>query len=189
MRPCQNPRRGRDNLDGQGLRLFRLTTISCVLLPAANLHHKDKHSGHLLLHGQLLSHVWMESQLDGGDARSESSLHKCIVMISNIAVIDPTYRTHAKKNKFYDFVLRLGGSSAKADKSKFWYHSQMALKELEESRLKGQYIKQWEHFCNAKSCLNWNNLTKSISVKHFVLQWNHKEKIKFPYTHRRSIYA
>ena len=50
----------------------------------------------------------MESQLDGGDARSESSLHKCIIMISNIAVIDPTYRTQAKKTNSMILYFDLG---------------------------------------------------------------------------------
>ena len=97
MRPCQNRRRGRDTLDGQGLWLLRPKSSSFVLLPAANLHHKDQRRGHLLLHGQLFCNVWMESQLDGSDTRSDSSFHTCITMISNIAMIDRTYRTNAKK--------------------------------------------------------------------------------------------
>ena len=112
MRLRQNRRRGRDNLDGQGLRLLRSKTISFVVLPAANLHHKDERRGHLLLHGRLWSSPWMESQMDGGDTRSDYSSHNCIIIICNITMIDQTYKTHAKN---YDFVLRLGGSSAKAE--------------------------------------------------------------------------
>ena len=44
----------------------------------------------------------MESQLDGSDTRSDTSSHTFVIMIRNIAI--------------YDFVLRVGGSSAKAEK-------------------------------------------------------------------------
>ena len=91
MRLCQNRRRGRDNLDGQGLRLLQWKSIFFVVLPAANLHHKDERRGHLLLHGRLWSSPWMESQLDSSDTRSDSSSHASIIMISNIAIIDKKY--------------------------------------------------------------------------------------------------
>ena len=88
MRLCQSHRRGRDNLDGQGMWLVQLKSKSFVLLPAANLHHKEQHSGHLLLHGQFYSIRWMESQLDGGDTRSDSLSHTRIIMISKVATTD-----------------------------------------------------------------------------------------------------
>ena len=161
MRLCQNRGRGRDNLDGQGLRLLQwCKSISFVVLPAANLHHKYERRGHLLPHGRFWKPRWMESQMDGGDTRSGYSSHNCIIMISNITMIHRTYKTNSRR-KIYDFVLRFRGSSAKAEKNCFWYHSQMALKEIEQYRLTRRYIKQWENLCSAKSCLSQNNQQKA----------------------------
>ena len=115
MRLCQNRRRGRDNLDGQGLRLLPPKSVSFVLLPAANLHHKDERRGHLLPHGQLWSKVWMESQLDGSDTRSDTSSHTFVIIISNIAMIDQTYQTHANKSMILYFDL--GGRMEKLRKT------------------------------------------------------------------------
>ena len=117
MRLCQNHRGGRDNLDGQGMWVVLLKSKSFVLLPAPNLHHKEQQRGHLLLHGQFYSTPWMESQLDGGDTRSDSLSHTGIIMISKVAMTDQNKLNSCKKNKFYDCVLRLGGSKAKAEKN------------------------------------------------------------------------
>ena len=116
MRLCQNRGRGRDNLDGQGLRLLHwCKSISSLLLPAANLHHKDERRGHLLPHGQLWINRWMESQMDGSDTRSATSSHTCIITVSDIAMVDQTIYTHAKKKLIICFLLQLGGWSAKAE--------------------------------------------------------------------------
>ena len=88
MRLCQSHRRGRDNLDGQGMWPLLLQSKSSLLLPAANLHHKEQQRGHLLLHGRYFSIRWMESQLDGGDTRSDSLSHTRIIMISKVAMTD-----------------------------------------------------------------------------------------------------
>ena len=91
MRLCQNRRRGWDNLDGQGLWLLLSETFSFILLHATHLHLKQRHRGHLLPHGQFRSSLWMESQLDGGDTRWETSLQNFISMVYNNARIDQTF--------------------------------------------------------------------------------------------------
>ena len=89
-----------------------------MVLPAANLHHKDERRGHLLLHGRLWTRPWMESQMDGGFTRSGYSSHNCIIMISNITMIQRMYKTNSRK-KIYDFVLDLGGRVEKLRNTTF----------------------------------------------------------------------
>ena len=64
----------------------------------------------------------MESQLDSSDTRSDSSSHNFIIWISIIAMTDQTCQNHAK-DKFYDFALRRGESSAKAEEKKIVWMS------------------------------------------------------------------
>ena len=73
MRLCQDHGWGRDNLDGQELRLLRSRSIFSLVLPAANHNDQEQQSGDLLPHGWLWYRHWLESQLERIDTRWEGS--------------------------------------------------------------------------------------------------------------------
>ena len=56
--------------------------------------------------------------MDGGYTRSGYSSHNCIIMISNITMIQRMYKTNSRK-KIYDFVLDLGGRVEKLRNTTF----------------------------------------------------------------------
>ena len=162
MRLCQNRRRGRDNLDGQGLWLLLSATFSFILLLAAHLHLKQRHCGHLLPHGQFISNLWMEPQLDGGDTRWDTSLQNFYQHGLQQCQDWSNILNWCKIAKFYDFLHGLFGLSTKGLRNQFYYKSQMALKE--DSRIltdADQYQSMRKILFRAKSSLDWNNQQKT----------------------------
>ena len=71
LRLRQDQRWGRDNLDGQQLRLLLQRPIWFLVLPATNYHNENQHSGNILPHEWRWYKAWMESRLERGDARFE----------------------------------------------------------------------------------------------------------------------
>ena len=61
VRLCQDHRWGRDNLDGQQLRLLLRGPIFFLVLPATNYHNEYQYSGNILPHEYRSYKGWMES--------------------------------------------------------------------------------------------------------------------------------
>ena len=73
LRPCQDNRWGRENLDGQELWLLHKFSNFVQLLRAASHREQHQHRGDLLPHRCQAYKARLETQMDSGDTRSEDS--------------------------------------------------------------------------------------------------------------------